>query len=253
MSGQKFYSQLYQEDLYGEAEWLRRGALEKVTSVVELLTSVDVRPRVLAELGCGTGAVIQECQRQTIADGFVAVDASADAIAHLKKNAPGITAHQGDITTLDWSKLGGVDVVILCHVLEHLEDPATFLTELTRRCTAQWLVVEVPLDDLLVSRLKSLFRNRHNNSAGHVQFFTPKSFMALLESVGLEVVSQRHYIPRQSIETVRFVAAKDGQSKLATALRLFTAHYGPRWLTPLWRRWYYAHHAVLIRLPGPDS
>lgn len=244
-SGKDHYRLLYQTELEQEAEWLRRGAVEKVNSIEDLLTRNGIKPRKLLELGCGTGAVIAECQRRDLAVSYVGVDYAPEAIDYLSRHSEGIEAIQADITSRGFQMSDPCDVVVLSHVLEHLESPAALLRAVKHSVRFSYVVIEVPLEDLIASRAKSLLRDRAANRAGHVQFFTARSFELLLRSSGFKVIDRRTYVPVLDAETVRFVSAKDGLPEHRYLLKLLTSRYLPRMLTPLWKRLYYAHHAVL--------
>jgi SAM-dependent methyltransferase len=245
VSGRDFYADHYRQDLRRQAKWLEYGAVEKANSVSELIEKNGIRPHGLLELGCGTGAVIVECQRRGLARNYTAVDYSLDAIQYLKSRAPGISCFAADITNASFSLKDTFDVVILSHVLEHLEEPLAFLKTIKERFQFQYLIAEVPLEDLFMPRLKASFHDRRRNPAGHVQFFTEVTFKALLRSAGFEVADQRRFVPRMSPESIKFVSEKDRSSKLRTGYKLCTTCYLPRLLGPVWKQVWYAHLAVL--------
>ena len=247
VSGKDHCRLLYQTELQQEAEWLRRGAIEKTNSIQYLLKNNSIEPQTILELGCGTGAVVQECQRRGISQRYVAVDYSEEAITHLRSNSEGIETIIADITAADFSLESAFDVVILSHVLEHLEEPCRFLESVSRKINFSHLIIEVPLEDLFVSKIKLLFRDRRTNKAGHVQFFTVSTFTKLLVSNEFRIIDERLYAPILDIETVRFVCDKDGLSKPQYIVKIATGHYLPKLLRPLWVRLYYAHYAVLCK------
>jgi SAM-dependent methyltransferase len=207
--GRDHYDQLYIADLEQEAEWLRRGAREKANSVDILSKSEGIRPEKILELGCGTGAVIEECQRRKLGTEYVAVDYSHSALSYLRGRCPTIRIIHADITDPEFSLQERFHLLVLSHVIEHLEEPATFLRSMQRAFQFDYAVIEVPLEDLPLSRLKSRFRDRKNHKAGHVQFFTQRTFEQLVKDSGLNIVGRRQYIPIPDIDTIRFVAAKD--------------------------------------------
>ena len=248
--GKDHYRFLYQTELEREAEWLRRGAAEKANSIETLLTRNAIAPRTILELGCGTGSVITECQRRRLAAKYIGVDFAPEAIGYLRKHSSGIEAIQGDITDPAFCIGDTCDVVVLTHVLEHLEQPAAFLAAMRNSLKPSYAIIEVPLDDLPIARMKSVLRDRRANRAGHVQFFTANSFERLLHSNGLKVIDRRTYVPIRDLETIRFLSEKDGAPWRRRLLEIFTSNYLPRIFAPLWKRLYYAHHAVLC---VPDS
>lgn len=243
ISGRDYFQLLYHEQVDAEAEWLRRGAIEKANSIERLLRECGIHPNTLLELGCGTGAVILECQKRGLAQRYVAADYSEEAIQYLKRQSTNIETICTDITALGAFR-GQVDVVILSHVLEHLEVPAAFLQSL-RQIEFSYLIAEVPLEDLFAGKLKSWLWDRTRNTSGHVQFFTAPSFARLLASSNLTVLGSRTYVPILDRDTVKFVCRKNAAGELQRMRMMITNHYLPRVLEPLWTRFYYAHHAVL--------
>lgn len=243
ISGRDYFQLLYHEQVDAEAEWLRRGAIEKVNSIERLLKARGIRPATLLELGCGTGAVILECQKRGLAQRYIAADYSDEAIQYLKRQSTDIETICEDIT-VPGAFRGPVDVVILSHVLEHLEAPAPFLQSL-RRIEFSYLIAEVPLEDLFAGKLKSWLWDRTRNTSGHVQFFTAPSFTRLLTSNNLRVLGTRTYVPILDRDTIKFVCRKNAAGEPQRMRMMITNHYLPRVLEPLWTRFYYAHHAVL--------
>ena len=172
-SGRDQYSAVYSAQLEAEAKWLAIGAVEKANSIERLVSPRISHPKRIVELGAGTGAIIAELQRRNFADGYVAVDYSADATEYMKRNLTNVEVLRADI--VEEPVYGAFDVVVVSHVLEHLESPDKFLAALVRNLDFRFAVIECPLEDLAASRLKNLFRNRYENRAGHVQFFNRRS------------------------------------------------------------------------------
>lgn len=73
------------------------------------------------------------------------------------------------------------DLAVLSYVLEHVEHPRLLLREAAR--VAHTVFAEVPLEDTL--RLKCA------NTCGHINFFSQKTFLSLLETAGLDVLRAR--------------------------------------------------------------
>jgi len=252
LSGREHYREIYKNQLDKEAEWLRRGAVEKVNSIEMLLRNNHIRPKSLLELGCGTGAVITECQRRGFAERYCAVDYSEEAIDYLRSHSQGIKTMAADITTQAPWRHETWDVVVLSHVLEHLEDPSTFLQSV-QTLNFSYLVAEIPLEDLFLNFLKSLIRDRSGNLSGHVQFFTAKSFTKLLTASGFRILDQRRYVPIWDCPTVRFVTEKNNLGKAQYYRQILTAVYLPTLLKPIWSALYYAHYAALCQKISPQD
>jgi SAM-dependent methyltransferase len=245
--GKEIYLDKYRNDLEDEARWLEFGAVLKANSVETLLRRRSIAPDSLLELGSGTGAVIRECRRKGLAREYFAVDASEEAIAWSRERSPGIRCIVADITDPAFEPQQSVDLVLLSHVLEHLENPGGFLKSLVERMSFEWLIAEVPLEDLLAARVKNLFRDRTKNSAGHVQFFTETSFVNLVASSGLEVVESLRYVPILGEEMLESQLRRLALSPGARFVKRMTFRHLPRLFTPLWSTLYHAHLAVLCR------
>lgn len=239
-TGRDHFQQIYQATLVREADWLRRTAANKADSVTRLLERNGLRPHRVLELGCGTGAVIGELADRGVAEEYYAVDYSEQAIRYLRETQPALHAAVADVTaTPDPFGQAPYAIVLLSHVLEHLEEPAAFLRAV-RRMDFSYLIAEVPLEDLPFGRLKALVKDRRDNPAGHVQFFTRRSFRALLTSAGFTIVGERRYAPVLDKETLRFAYGRGSRKAL-------TEHYLPRFTAPLWSRFFHAHYALLCR------
>lgn len=239
MNGRDFYAALYASNLDDEAKWLAFGAVDKANSVESL---VPTKPNSVMEMGAGTGALIAELQRRGFADRYIAIDYSPDAARYMRSHLKGVEIHETDITQTIPAR---ADVVVLSHVVEHLEEPSAFLS-VVARLDFDWLVIECPLEDLPASRLKNLFRDRTKNLAGHVQFFTKKSFRALVGQ-HFEIVAERHYASWQPGEVARFIAEKDKLTAPVAAVKHITMHLGPRFFGPLWKRLWVGNCALLCR------
>jgi hypothetical protein len=166
----------------------------------------------------------------------------------LLKNSEGIDIRSDDITSGSFSVSGHFNVVVLSHVIEHLDEPRKMLAAL-RRIDYSYLIVEVPLEDLPLARMKGLLKDRTKNQAGHVQFFSAKSFIALLASAGLRPIESRRYVPKQTAERIRFMCQKNGWGIAKYWQSLATGRYLPLAFGPLWSRLYYSHLAVICRKP----
>jgi SAM-dependent methyltransferase len=241
-TGRDYYDGLYETDIDAESRWLEYGAIEKANSLEDLLKAFDRQPAVLVELGCGTGAVIRECQRRNFAKRYIAVDYSESALEFCRRKSEGIEVIQGDIVA-DLPGIRG-EVVLLSHTLEHLEHPDACLKHVRERMDFEWLVAEVPLEDLAVGRLKASLGLRQSR-AGHVQFFNPNSFRGLVENCGYRIVAERNYLPIPTKEALEFVVKKDGLAAPQRVLKRFTQRWLPNALPGFWRRFYIANFAVL--------
>ncbi|MBL0141388.1 MAG: class I SAM-dependent methyltransferase [Betaproteobacteria bacterium] len=180
------------------------------------------QPGSVMELGAGTGAVIGELKRRGFARRYIAADYSKDACSFMSSQLDGIEVHRIDIVRDRIPERA--EVVVLSHVLEHLEQPERLLEAIARNVDFDWFVVECPMEDLPASRLKNLFRDRLDNLAGHVQFFTPRSLRALVGRY-FEIEGDRYYAPWAPGEVVDFISERNRYSAFRRAVSSFTMNW----------------------------
>jgi SAM-dependent methyltransferase len=87
------------------------------------------------------------------------------------------------------------DVVLLNHVIEHLDDPLRTLREVNRILKPKGhFVIETPRYDTLMFKLLGR-RERSINCEGHIYFFTTQTLRNLYEAAGFKTV-QLEYVGR---------------------------------------------------------
>ena len=239
------YKLIYESDLELEAEWLERTAINKVNSISYLINNNNIYPNSILELGCGTGAIIKECQKRGISNKYTGLDYSYEAINYLKINSKGINTIVADMTDANIRINDFYDVIILSHVLEHIQEPGIMIKSIINKFNFSYIIIEVPLEDLLVSKFKGVFIDRKKNKAGHVNFFSSKTIKDLLLKNDLKIIDYRQYLPILNWDTVNFWCKKDKCSKLIHIFKILTSFCLPIILKPIWRRLYYSHLAFL--------
>lgn len=243
-TGRDYYANIYASQLDAEARWLAFGAVEKANSVELLVRPRLPKPNTVMELGAGTGAIISELQRRKFAANYIAVDFAGEACEYMRNHLHDVTVAQADIVTEHIPDKA--DVVLLSHVIEHLENPEQLLSAVADNVSFEWLVIECPLEDLPASRFKNLFRDRRQNLAGHVQFFTAASLRNLI-SRHFTIVDHRYYAPWCPHQVVSFIAEKDHLSSARRLIKWFTMAIGPRFMAPLWKRVWLGNYALLCK------
>jgi SAM-dependent methyltransferase len=244
----EIYDSLYSDQsIEEEAKWLCLCAPAKADSIEFLLRKNNLNPQSLIEFGSGTGALIQECQHRKLAKEYFAVEWAQNAIEYLRNHSQGIETVCADFTSTVFSIERRFDVVVLSHVLEHLDAPRQFLNDLRRKVSFNFLVVEVPLENLLWGRFRRIIRRDLIDRSGHVWFYNRRSLLGLLTTTGFKMVDERLYVPVLNVETARFVCKKNGLSRLGVFKTLIVARLLTRIMKPLWQRLVYAHYAVLCR------
>jgi trans-aconitate methyltransferase len=208
------YDDIYRRDIVAEAEWLRMGAKAKVDSIDLLISNLSRPVGVLCEMGCGTGAVLEECIRRGLACNYIGVDASEDALSWIRRTmSRSVRLIRHDLDQGAPPLDAFPDLVVISHVIEHLNDPEVLLAALRGKCG--WLIAEVPLENQPVPRAMACIRSRlfkeprSRNRAGHVRFFSRASFRQLLAHCGWNIIAERMYLAYRK-ETIVYASRRDG-------------------------------------------
>jgi hypothetical protein len=115
-----------------------------------------------------------------------------------------------------------VDVVVLSHVVEHLDNPREVLYEAAR--VARYVFVEVPLEDNCWLKMDFV-----PNDIGHINFYSIKTVRQLLQTCGLEIKAQK--LSHSSLAAYRYRLGAKGYAAwiIKTAALLF-----PHLATKIW-------------------
>jgi ubiquinone/menaquinone biosynthesis C-methylase UbiE len=136
------------------------------------------------EVGAGDGVILKLLAEKNFASELHAVELSASGVERIKeRNIASIKSVQEfDGYHLPFGD-DSMDLIILTHVLEHVEHERLLLRELKR--VAKMVVIEVPRD----YRAGVDTRIKHFLAYGHINVYTPTSLRYLLLTEGLEVVT----------------------------------------------------------------
>lgn len=172
------------DDYYGSAElaeWRRLGALDKVDNIRELCADTPIRS--VLDVGCGDGSIIGRLSQIGFAETYTGVDISTSAIAA----ATAKNIDRARFATFDGDSLPfgakEVDLVVLSHVVEHLEHPRNLLREAQR--VGRQVIIEVPCEH--TARLRGDYQA---DPVGHINYYTPTTIRRLLQTCGFKVERQ---------------------------------------------------------------
>lgn len=236
----RFYEDAYSRegaDALADGRWRALGALAKAEHVIALCERAGIRPASTLEVGCGDGALLSELHRRGFGGWLAGTEISEAAVA--------IARGRGEIDALaiyDGLHLadadGAYDLGILCHVLEHVAEPARLLGEVARACRA--VCVEVPLEANLSARRTA--KREHAAEVGHLQRLDRGAVREMVARAGLVIACELE--DPLSLEVHRFFATtRSGRlrANLKWALRAALHSLAP----PLARRVFTVHYACL--------
>jgi len=171
------YDEFYQKH---DDAWRMLGAKYKAQHIVDVCKG-HIFKKVL-EVGAGDGSILKFLADQNFAPEYDAVEISESGVGHiLAKDIKGVKSVQVfDGYHLPFEK-DSFDLIILSHVLEHVEHERILLRELKR--VAHYCIIEVPLD----YRAGVDKRIKHFLAYGHINVYTPTSLRYLLRTEGFEI------------------------------------------------------------------
>ncbi|MCC8425266.1 class I SAM-dependent methyltransferase [Mucilaginibacter sp. UR6-11] len=161
--------------------WRMLGAKYKVEHILAVCKGYTF-DKVL-EVGAGDGVILKLLAERGFAPELHAVELSASGVERIKeRNIAAIKSVQEfDGYHLPFED-DSMDLIILTHVLEHVEHERLLLRELKR--VAKMVLIEVPRD----YRAGVDSRIKHFLAYGHINVYTPTSLRYLLLTEGFEVV-----------------------------------------------------------------
>ena len=161
----------------------------------DLLLRVFPEKAQVLDLGCGSGDLLATLAE--ISADVVGVDHSAEQIDHARlhlaeKGLDNVRVLVTDGVEYLQGVVAPVDVVVLSHILEHLEDPSAMLRDVAELCS--FVYVEVPDFESQTSNAfrQLLGRPLIFSDLDHIWEFDRREITELLEGAGLMVLETDH-------------------------------------------------------------
>jgi ubiquinone/menaquinone biosynthesis C-methylase UbiE len=215
--------QLY-EGYYGDA------ALGVKRHITAEDTALHMREMLGSELGefidvgAGNGALLSVLAESRACSSMSALEISASGVDGIMARAdlPLRTVQQFDGYEMPFED-HTFDTAACVHVVEHVEHERRFLQELGR--IAQRVYIEVPLEAGL--------RGRINRRFGHINYYTPMTFINLLETSGLRVVASRVMTHSRTYEQLAYGKTKGAIRNTArnVVLKVLGQRRAPEFMT----------------------
>jgi SAM-dependent methyltransferase len=161
--------------------WRLLGAKYKAQHIIDVCKGLSFKS--VLEVGAGDGSILKLLSEQNFAPKYSAVEISESGVARIKslniKDLEVVQIFDGYVLPFGDNEF---DLVILSHVLEHVEHERLLLRELKR--VAKMCLIEVPIDykDGVDHRIK------HFLAYGHINMYTPTSLRYLLLTEGFKVI-----------------------------------------------------------------
>lgn len=201
------------DDFYSNSDvaWRMLGAKFKAQNILDVCKGYSFST--ILEVGAGDGSILHFLNEWQFGTELHALEIAESGVNLIKernlnrlKSARTFNGYQ--IPFEDQS----VDLIILSHVLEHVEHERILLRELKR--VAKHCVIEVPKD----YRFNVDQRMSHFLSYGHINMYTPTLLRFLLKSEGFEVLKDKVSMTSPEVNFFNeFVNKKRQKSLLLTS------------------------------------
>jgi ubiquinone/menaquinone biosynthesis C-methylase UbiE len=207
------------DDFYKDknSNWRMISAKYKVKNILKVCENKKYHK--VLEVGAGDGSILQYLSESEFASEYYAVEISSSGVeCILARDIKGLVQAQ----TFDGYKLpfddNSFDLIILSHVLEHVEHERLLLRELRRVATN--FVIEVPLD----YRFGVDKRLGHFLAYGHINMYEPTSLRYLLLTEGFVINNDVTSLIAPEATFYNVFINQQKPSKLITKLRIHSEY-----------------------------
>ena len=167
--------------------WHGEDASWKLAHILRALQAAHITAfSSVLDAGCGSGDIVKHWAAKAPRVKFTGWDISPQAYALALRNAPS-NVHFIQQQNPPQSPF---DLALVIDVIEHVENPAAWLARVA--ACAPYLVLHVPLDLSLRSRLNPHLLEAEKKAVGHIQFFTARSLKKFLRTQNFQILSA-HY------------------------------------------------------------
>jgi SAM-dependent methyltransferase len=182
-------------DKYGSTNPVVRRLMAGFQSALDELFA-RAQPDSLLDIGCGEGVLTQRWAKLLDGRRVVGIDLDDPQLHEqwARRSAPNLEYRVMRAENLPFAE-DEFDLVTAIEVLEHVPDPEHTLAEMTR-CARRRLLVSVPREPLwrALNMARGAYWPALGNTPGHLNHWSRRSFIALLERYG-EVVEARSPFP----------------------------------------------------------
>lgn len=215
------YDEFYQTY---DVQWRLMGARYKAQNITDVCKG-HTFTKVL-EVGAGDGSILTYLDEWNFASELHAVEISQSGVDLMQSKK---LKHLKSARIFDGYHIpfadDEFDLVILSHVLEHVEFERMLLRELKR--VSKFQVIEVPKD----YRYNVDKRMKHFLDYGHINMYTPTSLRFLLQSEGFEVLADKVSMIHPELSKFNTFVNKQKPRKVLTSLRIELEYYLKKLLT----------------------
>ena len=157
----------------------------KAEFVVKILKSIKFIPGSICDVGCGAGGVLASLRGSYPNADLCGFDIAPDAARFWPQHKPlNIVFKVGDFLKLNSKKY---DLLLALDVIEHLNDPFFFLTNLLS--FSKYYLFHFPLDLSAINVVRENPILKAREKMGHIHYFTKNIALSLLKECGYNVIN----------------------------------------------------------------
>jgi len=195
---------MYESDSYlqNNPTWHEEDAPWKAAHIARILRKNNVPTRTLCEIGCGTGDVLLNLEKEFPDARFSGFEISPAAFDRARQKETERTKFSLADVTAEAGR--SFDVAMAIDVFEHVEDYISFLKKI--RAIGTYKVFHIPLDLSVQSVLRSRPILQLRANVGHIHYFYKDTALAALSDCGYEIIDH-HYtasrleLPNQALSS----------------------------------------------------
>lgn len=208
------------DDFYTNSDvaWRMLGAKFKAKNIIEVCQSI--KPKKVLEVGAGDGSILHYLNEWNFGEELYALEIAQSGVDLIKKRN---LSRLKETQTFDGYKIpypdDSFDLIVLAHVLEHVEHERILIRELKR--VAKHIVIEVPKD----YRFGVDNRMKHFLDYGHINMYTPTSLRFLLKSEGLAIIADKVSMTAPEVNYFNEFVNKKSPKSLIKKIKIKAEYY----------------------------
>ena len=173
---EKHYISGYDYTNYSSFEIEKDNYIERASKVKNLIDSFELEYDSVLDIGASTGYLLSLFEGKNVAG----VETSDSGVYTAKKRY-GLSLYHGDFTKFVKESEKQFDLVIMMHIMEHIEDLNAWMKDV-KKIASKFVYVEVPCLYTNIVEPFGLFAEEHLN------YFTPHTLNLLFENNGYECI-----------------------------------------------------------------
>lgn len=182
---------IYEDGTYfhDNPSWHEEDSPWKARMIKKILDRNQLRPRTVAEIGCGAGEILKQLQSSMPEETrFVGFEISPQAFEICQQKSNERLNFRNDDPLADADS--HYDLLLVIDVFEHVDDYLGFLRGLKSK--AEYKIFHIPLDLSVQSVFRAAPIIHARKTVGHLHYFTKETALASLKDTGYEIVDYFH-------------------------------------------------------------